>query len=69
MEINNFGVAMKDLEKRKRVMARSMRLGHCICDHKKPCPCDIFKEKDICPCAGERVDGHTGPIRLMELVE
>ena len=60
---------MKDMEKRKRVMARSMRLGHCICDHKKPCPCDILREKDICPCAGERVDGHAGPVRLMDLVE
>lgn len=60
---------MKNVEKRKRVMARSMRLGHCICDHKKACPCDIFREKDICPCAGEPVDGHIGPVRLMELVK
>jgi selenide,water dikinase len=60
---------MKDMEKRKRVMARSMRLGHCICDHRKPCPCDILRERDICPCAGERVDGHIGPVRLMDLVE
>jgi selenide, water dikinase len=60
---------MKDMDKRKRVMARSMRLGHCICDYKKPCPCDILREKDICPCAGERVDGRVGPVRLMELVE
>jgi selenide,water dikinase len=60
---------MKDMEKRKRVMARSMRLGHCICDHKKACPCDILLEKDICPCAGERVDDQIGPVRLMELVE
>ena len=48
---------MKDMEKRKRVMARSMRLGHCICDSKKSCPCDIFQEQDVCPCAGERLDG------------
>jgi selenide,water dikinase len=60
---------MKDMEKRKRVMARSMRLGHCICNHKQPCPCDILREKDICPCAGERVDGQIGPVRLMDLVE
>jgi selenide,water dikinase len=60
---------MKDMEKRKRVMARSMRLGHCICDYKKACPCDILREKDICPCAGERVDGQISPVRLMELVE
>ena len=60
---------MKDLEKRKRVMGRSMRLGHCICDPKKPCPCDIFQEEDVCLCAGERLNGQTGPVRLMSLVE
>jgi len=45
------------------------RLGHCICDPKKPCPCDIFKEKDICLCAGERLDAPTGPVQLTKLVE
>ena len=48
-------VAGKDLEKRKRVMQRSIRLGHCICDPKKACPCDVLKEQDCCPCAGERL--------------
>jgi len=43
---------MINMERRKRVMQRSIKLGHCICDPKKPCPCDIFKEKDICLCAG-----------------
>ena len=60
---------MKDMEKRKRVMARSMRLGHCICDHKKACPCDILPRKRHLPLRGERVDGHAGTVRLMELVE
>jgi len=60
---------MKDLEKRKRVMQRSMRLGHCICDAKKPCPCDIFKEKDVCLCAGERLEETSGPVLLTRLVE
>ena len=60
---------MKDIEKRKRVMARSMRLGHCICDAKKTCPCDVFREKDVCPCAGESLDGHAGPLKLMDLVQ
>jgi selenide, water dikinase len=59
---------MIDREKRKRVMARSMKLGHCICDPKKPCPCDVFREHDVCPCAGERLDIQQGPIRLTELV-
>jgi selenide,water dikinase len=60
---------MKDLQKRKVVMGRSMQLGHCVCNPKKPCPCDIFREKDICPCAGERLDPPSGPVRLTEMVE
>ncbi len=59
---------MKDLAKRKRVMARSMRLGHCICDPAKPCPCDVFHEHDVCPCAGERLETAAGPVRLTQLV-
>lgn len=59
---------MKDLEKRQRVMQRSMRLGHCICDPKKPCPCDIFRDRDVCPCAGETLEMPTGPWRLTSLV-
>jgi len=50
-------------------MQRSIRLGHCICDPKKPCPCDIFREKDICLCAGERLESPTGPVELTKLVE
>jgi selenide, water dikinase len=45
-----------DLAKRRQVMERSMRLGHCICDPRRPCPCDVFREQSICPCAGERPD-------------
>ncbi len=60
---------MKDLAKRKRVMARSMRLGHCICNAKKSCPCDVFREQDLCPCAGESADGQAGPVQLMSLVQ
>ncbi len=59
----------RDTEKRKRVMQRSMRLGHCICDPKKSCPCDIFREKDVCPCAGERLQEPSGSVRLTELVD
>lgn len=50
-------------------MQRSIRLGHCICDPKKPCPCNIFKEKNICLCAGERLESPTGPVQLTKLVE
>jgi selenide,water dikinase len=60
---------VKDLEKRKRVMGRSMQLGHCICDPKKPCPCDTLRQQDVCPCAGERVETAAGPVRLTQLVE
>ncbi len=52
-----------DLEKRRLVMERSMRLGHCICDPRRPCPCDVFREQSICPCAGERPD----PVDLSQL--
>lgn len=48
-------IKMEAKEKRKRVMTRSIKLGHCVCDPQKPCPCPLFKEKHICTCAGERV--------------
>jgi len=50
-------------------MERSMRLGHCICDAKKTCPCPLFKEKNVCLCAGESLEPPAGPVRLMQLVE
>jgi len=55
-------------EKRKRVMARSIKLGHCVCDPRKPCPCPLFKEKNVCTCAGEKVPlGNAGKqIKLTE---
>ena len=43
-----------DKQKRKRIMQRSMKLGHCICDPKKACPCDMFRDQNVCLCAGER---------------
>ena len=36
---------MIDYAKRKRIMGRSIALGHCICNPKDPCPCDLFKQK------------------------
>ena len=33
-----------------------MRLRHCICDPRRPCPCDVYRDQNICPCAGERPD-------------
>jgi len=46
---------MNATEKRKRVMGRSRKLGHCVCDPRKPCPCPLFIEKNVCLCAGERL--------------
>jgi selenide, water dikinase len=58
-----------DLAKRRRVMERSQLLGHCICDTRRPCPCDVFRDDGICPCAGERPDPvDLSHVKLMELV-
>lgn len=60
---------MIDLEKRRRVMERSLKLGHCICNPKKPCPCDLFTEKDLCLCAGERPEDTSDVVPLTSLVK
>lgn len=58
-----------DLAKRRRIMHRSMKLGHCICDPRRPCPCDVFKDDGICLCAGERPEtAPAGTVKLTELV-
>ena len=60
---------MKDPQRRKRVMQRSIRLGHCICDPRRNCPCDVFTDHGICPCAGERPDPTPAEsVRLTEMV-
>lgn len=46
-----------------------MQLGHCVCDPAKSCPCDIFIKRNVCLCAGERLDAPSGPIALTQLVE
>jgi selenide,water dikinase len=50
-------------------MARSVRLGHCICDPKVACPCPTLRERDVCLCAGESLDAPAGPVRLTQMVE
>ncbi|MEW5901410.1 MAG: AIR synthase related protein, partial [Acidobacteriota bacterium] len=60
---------MIDYEKRQRVMGRSIKLGHCICNPKEPCPCDLFKQKNVCLCAGEREEEAAEDILLTRLVE
>ncbi len=58
-----------DLAKRRVVMERSQRLGHCICDPRRPCPCDVFGDQHICPCAGERPEpADLSQLRLTQLV-
>jgi selenide,water dikinase len=58
-----------DIARRRRVMERSQLLGHCICDVRRPCPCDVFRDDGICPCAGERPDPvDMSQVKLMELV-
>lgn len=52
-----------DFARRRQVMGRSMRLGHCICEPRRPCPCNVFREQGICPCAGERPE----PMDLSQL--
>jgi len=60
---------MIDYEKRKRIMGRSVKLGHCICNPKDPCPCDLFKQKNICLCAGEREEEAAEDVPLTRFVE
>ena len=58
-----------DLAKRRRIMQRSRKLGHCICDPRRACPCDVFTDQGLCPCAGERPDpADLAQVRLTELV-
>jgi selenide,water dikinase len=60
---------MFDPEKRKIVIGRSRKLGHCICNPKEVCPCDLFKEKNVCLCAGERLTDIPKEVRLTDYVE
>lgn len=56
-------------QKRKDVMGRSIKLGHCVCDPRKPCPCPLFVEKDVCQCAGERLPPEVdGEVKLTDFV-
>jgi selenide,water dikinase len=58
-----------DFAKRRRMMERSRLLGHCICDVRRPCPCDVFRNDGICPCAGERPEPvEISQVKLTQLV-
>lgn len=58
----------EQLEKRRRIMRRSAALGHCVCNPLKPCPCDVFRQHDVCECAGERMPSVAGEVKLTEHV-
>jgi selenide,water dikinase len=60
---------MIDYKKRKRIMGRSLRLGHCVCNPKEACPCELFKQKNVCLCAGEREEEAAEDVPLTKLVE
>lgn len=60
---------MTDRHKRRRIMERSMRLGHCICNPRQACPCPEFREHNICRCAGERPEDLPTDVALTALVE
>ena len=60
---------MIDYKKRQRIMGRSIRLGHCICNPKEPCPCDLFKQKNVCHCSGEREEDALENLPLTSLTE
>ncbi len=55
---------MRYPEKRKEIMARSIALGHCVCNPRQPCPCDVLIKFDLCPCAGERSDPPKEEVKL-----
>lgn len=50
--------------RRKAVMARSIRLGHCVCDPTQPCPCETYRTHNVCPCAGEKLPPPKGEVAL-----
>jgi len=58
----------ENLERRKAIMGRSIKLGHCACNPKISCPCDVFKNYNVCTCAGERMPVKTGRVKLMDHV-
>ena len=57
-----------DLQRRKSVMSRSIKLGHCVCNPKNPCPCETFIKHNVCPCAGEKMPVRSGLVALTQHV-
>lgn len=57
-----------DMDRRRRVMRRSVKLGHCVCDVRQPCPCPTFKDHNVCLCAGEKLPVKEGAVALTQHV-
>lgn len=57
-----------NLQRRQKVMARSHKLGHCVCEPSKNCPCESLITKNICPCAGEKAPVASGAVALTKTV-
>ena len=57
-----------DVNRRRKVMDRSQKLGRCVCDPHKSCPCDVLILHNVCPCAGERMPTPNGPAPLTRTV-
>lgn len=53
-----------DMARRQAVMARSQKLGHCICNPAHACPCPPLLDFNVCPCAGERPPRKPGDTAL-----
>ena len=58
-----------DIARRRAVMARSRKLGHCVCNPRQGCPCDTLKTHNICPCAGERMPPKSARVALTQHVQ
>ena len=57
-----------NLQRRQAVMARSVKLGYCVCNTQQSCPCDALKNFNVCPCAGEKMPPQAGPVALTRYV-
>lgn len=58
----------EEKSRRKSVMSRSIKLGHCVCDPLQPCPCEVFKQHNVCQCAGEKLPRKEGDAALTKHV-
>jgi len=41
----------RDNKKIIKAQELAKKIGHCLCDIRQTCPCDLYKEEDICKCS------------------